>query len=112
MICNAVKSFTMSKRLTQAVMKASILNIMYQRMLLNQADLKTRDIEGTAIMVFKRKHAKDPLLQQYLVWMKGIIDAIDKNYVSNMYLFLMVIKIIIYYSASLLGYSNLFSQSC
>lgn len=64
---------------------------MQQRMVLNQADLKTRDVEGTAIIVFKRKRAKDPLLKQYLVWMQGIIDAMDKNYVSNVRLFLFLL---------------------
>ncbi|XP_018567693.1 HORMA domain-containing protein 1-like [Anoplophora glabripennis] len=87
-MCSAVKSFTMSKKLTQAVMNTSVLNILYQRLVLNQSDLKIREIEDISVMVLKRKNVKDPLLRHYLAWIKGIADAIDKNYLKEAFLFM------------------------
>ncbi|CAG9815934.1 unnamed protein product [Phaedon cochleariae] len=86
---NAVKSFTLSKRYTQIMVRASILNILYRRISVTDSCLRIKKYDNIPYVVFKSlKNIEDPLLTLYLSWIGGIKDAIDKNYLAEIFIFM------------------------
>ncbi|CAG9854183.1 unnamed protein product [Phyllotreta striolata] len=57
----------------------------------DESELESREYEGVPYFVINPKSKKpyDPRISQFLSWLKGIKDAINKNYLKVIYLFLL-----------------------
>ncbi|CAH0545726.1 unnamed protein product [Brassicogethes aeneus] len=83
----SVKTFTASKRYIQGICRITLLNVLYHRLPLDEKDFVNMDYEGIQFKMFKR-NSKNPHIRQYHSWVKGILDALDKNYLKGIFLYL------------------------
>ncbi|CAG9854184.1 unnamed protein product [Phyllotreta striolata] len=91
MVSNSCESFVLSKKYIRIMTEAAILNIICQRMNVDESVLECRKYEGVPYFVVnsKSRWQKDPRISQFLSWLKGIKNAINKNYLKVIYLFLL-----------------------
>ncbi|CAG9854157.1 unnamed protein product [Phyllotreta striolata] len=91
MVSNSCESFVLSKKYIRIMTEAAILNIICQRMNVDESVLECRKYEGVPYFVVNNKSRwqKDPRISQFLSWLKGIKNAINKNYLKVIYLFLL-----------------------
>ncbi|XP_023017396.2 uncharacterized protein [Leptinotarsa decemlineata] len=89
LIAKSVTSVTLSKRYTQKMVRCCILNIIYQRLELEESELKTRNFKGVPFIVLKNpKKPKHHLINLYISWLNGIEHAIENNYLKEIFLFM------------------------
>uniref|UniRef100_A0A6P7H5E9 Uncharacterized protein LOC114347240 n=1 Tax=Diabrotica virgifera virgifera TaxID=50390 RepID=A0A6P7H5E9_DIAVI len=87
LVKQSVKSFVLSKKYTRIVLKASVFNIICRRLPINKDELDCKEYNGASFFILKgmkkNKNIENPFIETFLAWLKGIKDAIDKNYVSK-----------------------------
>ncbi|XP_023025490.2 HORMA domain-containing protein 1 isoform X1 [Leptinotarsa decemlineata] len=89
LIAKSVKSVTFSKRFTNIIVRCSIFNIIYRRLELKESELKTRNYKGVPYKIIKNPNkSKDPAITSFVSWVEGIQDAIEKNYLREIFLFM------------------------
>ncbi|XP_050510320.1 uncharacterized protein LOC126887043 isoform X2 [Diabrotica virgifera virgifera] len=92
LVKQSVKSFVLSKKYTRIVLKASVFNIICRRLPINKDELDCKEYNGASFFILKgmkkNKNIENPFIETFLAWLKGIKDAIDKNYLKSVYILL------------------------
>ncbi|EEZ99533.1 hypothetical protein TcasGA2_TC000115 [Tribolium castaneum] len=82
----AVKSYTMSKRYINVMLRASVINILYHRLNIDEKEYITKAFNNVTYKSFKSK-SKNPFIREYHSYMTACKDALEKNYLKEFYLF-------------------------
>jgi hypothetical protein len=78
----AVKSYTMSKRYINTMLRASVINILYHRLNIDEKEFITKNFNNIVYKTFRSK-SKNVLIREFHTYMLACKDALDKNYVSE-----------------------------
>lgn len=78
---NAVKSYTLSKKYVNRLVKITVLNVLYHRIEIPRNEFEKRDFDNVPYVSFI-KHSKNNFIRIFTAAATGIIDAIEKDYVS------------------------------
>lgn len=79
---NSVNTFTLSKKYIKRLVKISILNIIHHRIAIPDKEFEVKTYDTIPYKVFKRK-SQNEFIRVYHSVAQGIIDAIEKDYVSS-----------------------------
>ncbi|XP_063911231.1 HORMA domain-containing protein 2-like isoform X1 [Zophobas morio] len=83
----AVKSYTMSKRYINTMLKATAINILYHRLSIDENQFITKKFKEITYRSFKSK-SKNIFIRNFHTYMLACKDAIDKNYLHEFFLFI------------------------
>ncbi|KAJ3629322.1 hypothetical protein MTP99_013719 [Tenebrio molitor] len=82
----AVKSYTMSKRYINTMLRASVINILYHRLNIDEKEFITKNFNNIVYKTFRSK-SKNVLIREFHTYMLACKDALDKNYLREFYLY-------------------------
>ncbi|KAK4874393.1 hypothetical protein RN001_013753 [Aquatica leii] len=82
---NASISSLGGKVLIRKVIQIAIASILYERTDIDRNNFATSERNGVPYRVLKNK-SKDPVAVELRCWLRGILDAFDKNYLKEVYL--------------------------
>ncbi|XP_044269815.1 meiosis-specific protein ASY1-like isoform X2 [Tribolium madens] len=85
-VAQAVRSYTMSKRYINIMLKASVINILYHRLNIDEKEFITKSFNNVNFKSFKSK-SKNRFIREFHAYMIACKDALDKNYLKEFYLY-------------------------